>query len=111
MNDEKEIRDAISENICKYRKKLGMSQRTLAEKMGVLPSRVSNWEQGINSPTLGILVELSTILGITLDEMFGIENERAMIHGEKSLLDGFRRLDAHGKMLVELVLQAELTRM
>lgn len=110
MKDEKELRGTISRNISFYRKKSGLSQKNLAEKMGVLPSRVSNWEQGINSPSLGVLVDLCEILGITLNEMFGISSKNELNQSEKELLNSYRKLDDHGRRLVKIIINAELLR-
>ena len=40
----------IGNRIRKYREELGISQKQLAEQLGVSNGRVSNWEQGINRP-------------------------------------------------------------
>ena len=40
----------IGNRIRKYRKESGLTQEQLAGKINVTKSRVSNWEQGINSP-------------------------------------------------------------
>lgn len=110
MRDDKELRGRISNNISYFRKKAGLSQRNVADKMNVLPSRVSNWEQGINSPSLAVLVDLCDILGITLNEMFGVESGEAYSPRERELIKKFNRLDDISKMLVEQIIEIELKR-
>ena len=52
-----------------YRKKMGLSQEELAEKIGVSRQAVSKWERAEASPDTDNLIELSKIYGVTLDEM------------------------------------------
>ena len=50
------IKKNISKNISKYREAAGISQKDLAKKLGVVPSRISNWETGANCPTIDIFL-------------------------------------------------------
>lgn len=44
----KETRYDIGKRIRKYREECNMTQRQLAERIGVSNNRVSNWEQGVS---------------------------------------------------------------
>ncbi len=68
------IRETIAKNITKYRKKLPISQKDLADKLGVTQSRISNWEHGTNSPDIEMLFEICKIFKISIDEIYGIED-------------------------------------
>lgn len=59
----------LGEKILFNRKKMGMSQEDLAEKLGVSRQSVSKWEVGAAAPDVDKLVKLSEIFGITLDEL------------------------------------------
>ncbi len=59
----------IGKNILKLRKKQGLSQEQLAEKMGVTRQTISNWELGESSPDLKQAKELSKIFNISLDKL------------------------------------------
>ena len=48
----------IGSRIRKYREERGLSQKQLAELIGVKNNRVSNWEQGLNRPDADILAAL-----------------------------------------------------
>lgn len=48
----------------------GLSQKELAEKVGVGQSTVSMWESGSNLPETRILPTLAQVLGCTIDELF-----------------------------------------
>ena len=62
------IKKNISKNIAKYRESAGLSQKELANKLGVVPSRISNWETGANCPTIDILFEVCEVLGVSINE-------------------------------------------
>ena len=51
------------------RKSRGITQEELAQRLSVSPQAVSKWENGHTMPEVSILVELSEILGVTIDEI------------------------------------------
>lgn len=55
--------------LLQYRKKMGISQEELAEKIGVSRQAVSKWERAEASPDTDNLIELSKVYGVTLDEL------------------------------------------
>ena len=59
----------IGNNIMKLRKKEGLSQEELAEKIGVARQTISKWELGETSPDLKQSKELSKIFNVSLDEL------------------------------------------
>lgn len=61
----------LGENILKLRKKQGLSQEHLAEKIGVTRQTISNWELGESSPDIKQAKELSKIFNISLDQLVG----------------------------------------
>lgn len=64
MNQEK-----IGKLIAKLRKEKGLTQQELGDKVGVGYRAVSKWETGSTLPDISIIKELSTILGISSDEL------------------------------------------
>ena len=64
----------IASNILYLRKKSGMTQNELAEKLYVSNKTVSKWERGAGYPELSYLVRLSEIFGVSIDSL--IANER-----------------------------------
>lgn len=62
----------IGKRIRKYRENLELSQKQLAEKIGVSNSRVSNWEQGINRPDADMLAELCVALNVSPSLLLGV---------------------------------------
>ncbi len=57
----------LSDKIYTCRKKTGLSQEALAEKLGVSRQAVSKWETGEAEPDTGKLKPLAGIFGVTVD--------------------------------------------
>lgn len=106
------IKKNISKNIAKYREAAGISQKELAGKLGVVPSRISNWETGANCPTIDILFEVCEILDVSINDIYGVYPDSKFIlkYGEQDLLKKYRDLDEHGKEMVDFTLLKEWER-
>ena len=59
----------LGENILKLRKKNGLSQEQLGEKINVTRQTISNWELGETAPNPEQLKLLSQSLNISIDEL------------------------------------------
>lgn len=59
----------IGLNIKIARADAGVTQRQLAEKVGVSPMTVSFWETGRNCPSLAHLIEVADALSVSLDQL------------------------------------------
>lgn len=82
--DSKKIGAFIAAN----RKKKGLTQAQLGEKLGVSNKTVSRWENGNYMPDLSLLEPLSKALGISLNELLAgeeIEKENAAAYSEQNL--------------------------
>ena len=64
----------IGAYIAGKRKGLGLTQRELAEKLGMSDKSVSKWERGVCLPDVSVYRELCGILGISLNEFFAGED-------------------------------------
>ena len=53
----------IGKYIAGKRKSLGMTQKQLAEKLGMSDKSVSKWERGVCLPDVSVYKELCSILG------------------------------------------------
>lgn len=62
----------IGSRIRRYREERGLSQKQLAELIGVKNSRVSNWEQGLNRPDADILAALCRVLQVSPSELLDV---------------------------------------
>ena len=68
MNDEI-LKKQIGANIASYRKRLGLTQARLAEKLNYSDKAVSKWERGESVPDVLILCQLAELFQITVNEL------------------------------------------
>ena len=54
----------------------GRTQEALAEALGVTSQAVSRWESGGSYPDMEIIPSIANYFGITIDELFGYQNDR-----------------------------------
>ena len=66
---------AVAANIRLQRKKAGLTQIDLAEKLGVSIATLRRWEAGETSPTGTRIMELAKLLHISPDEIVSDEKE------------------------------------
>ncbi len=69
------VRENIATNIKKYREIKGLSQRELAKELDIGYSSVSNWELGLNSPSVELLIQMCELFDIKLATMYGLTDE------------------------------------
>ena len=60
-NNEIDVKLIISKNIIKYRKKIGLTQLELAEKLNYSDKTLSKWERGESMPDIVTLKQLADI--------------------------------------------------
>lgn len=54
----------------------GRTQEDLANVLGVTSQAVSRWESGGSYPDMSLIPSIANFFGITIDELFGYENQR-----------------------------------
>lgn len=64
----------IGQYIAGKRKTLGLTQKQLAEKLGVSDKSVSKWERGVCLPDVSLYTELCAALGIGINEFISGED-------------------------------------
>ncbi len=75
---------AVSEKLYMLRKKSGLSQEQLAERLGVSRQAISKWEQGSAVPESDKLVAISDYFGVSLDYLLKDGEADVPADGEKS---------------------------
>lgn len=68
MNDEK-LKDYLGANIVMYRKRNGLTQAGLAEKLNYSDKAVSKWERGESTPDVLTLVQLADLFEVTVNDL------------------------------------------
>ena len=61
----------FGEVIRNARKSLGLTQRQLAEKIGVANTSISNWEKGLSRPDADLIQELCRALQLQPNDIYG----------------------------------------
>ena len=71
------------EKINQYRKKLGLSQEELGQKLLVSRQTISLWEKDQTVPTIDNLIRLKEIFGVPVDEILGCAQDT--VAGDQSM--------------------------
>ncbi len=95
----------IGRFIAKCRKEKGLTQMQLAESLGITDRAVSKWENGKAMPDSSIMLELCTILGITVNDLLTGEVTKMENYNEsleRNLLDLIKQKEQGDKRLLTL---------
>ena len=87
------------------REKKGITQRELADLLGVTDAAVSKWEHGKNFPDITLLERLSEVLECKVSELLGLEtgSEEEIVRSFTDLAAEERRLLRRGIIVRTLV--------
>lgn len=64
----------MKEKLKQLRKEKGVSQKTVADAIGVTISAYSNYEQGLREPSNQILINLCRYFEVSADYLLGLED-------------------------------------
>jgi transcriptional regulator with XRE-family HTH domain len=73
MDDEK-LKNQIGSNIAAYRKRAGLTQAGLAEKLNYSDKAVSKWERGDSVPDVVTMVQLAELFDTTVNDLLADPN-------------------------------------
>ena len=86
------------------REQAGLTQQTLADKLGVTKSAVGNYENGVSSPKWDVLIKIFDILHVDPNFLYqddfttdGSPSVHALTPTQTSLLDAFDQLNEEGQ--------------
>lgn len=74
MDDEK-LKKQIGINISTFRKRIGLTQAGLAERLNYSDKAVSKWERGESAPDVLTLTQLAKQFGVTVNDLIVDPNE------------------------------------
>lgn len=80
-------KETFGQRITNLRKEKGLTQNDIAEKIGVTSQAVSKWENDQATPDIDILIKLSDIFEISLDELLGKEKKITVLNERPSKKD------------------------
>lgn len=105
---------SINSRIKERREELKMSRQELADKIGVTPSAIANYENGVSSPKIELLYKLFDVLQcdanyLYQDEMknFTDNNEFRLSKDEMKIIEHYRLLSDKGKNAVQYIFDQE----
>ena len=71
--------ETLGARLTRLRKEKGMTQSDIADKLSVTAQAVSKWENDQASPDIDILIRLSELYDISLDELLGREKPKVSV--------------------------------
>lgn len=77
------INETFGQRFQRLRKNAGLTQEDVATKLNITAQAVSKWENDVSAPDISVLVELSDILGVTLNELLGKNTETQFVPAEQ----------------------------
>ncbi len=86
----------IGNYIRNHRRAAGLTQKELADKLGISPQAVSKWEQGDTLPDTGIILDLSDILNTTADKLLNggsIALKKRKLMSIEDVISGFESIE------------------
>lgn len=66
-------KEKVGKTISLYRKRMGMTQKELADRLHISYQAVSKWEAGVSIPTVEMLYEIAKIMNVTVDALLNNE--------------------------------------
>ena len=70
------LKSVIAANIADLRKKQGMTQQDLAERLNYTDKAISKWERGESLPDVLILKQIADMFGVTVDYLLCRQEKR-----------------------------------
>ena len=105
----------LNERIRNLRMSKLFTQKELGIMVGVSETSVKCWESGTKSPSMQKIISLSKALDVSTDYLLGVseppsDNFNMLLSDEKTLIENYRILDKHGKIVVDTVCVLEKKR-
>lgn len=99
----------IGNRIKTLRTQSHMTQKELAQKIGLTPKMISFYEKSERIPPADIIIKFVDIFNVSADYLLGLSNSpdaKEVIHGEqlsseeKEIVDAYRAMDTDGKRIL-----------
>ena len=103
------VKDEVAKNLRYFRKKKKLTQKQLANSIGVKHGAISAWENGKNSIYVEKLFLICEILNVSVREMFGIYANvqfEQYTQNEKTIVELYRELNDEGQKKVSEYVEA-----
>lgn len=100
----------FGERLKTARKSKNLTQKELAQKVGAKHNSISDWENNKNKPDPDTIELLCGVLDMCPNYLIGSTSNISLSPIESDLIKKYRGLDAHGKEMVDFVLEKEYLR-
>jgi transcriptional regulator with XRE-family HTH domain len=70
------MKNELPDNLRNQRKILKLTRTEMAQKLGIASSTYANYENGHRTPDCDVLIGIAYTLGISLDDLLGIDTKR-----------------------------------
>lgn len=104
----------IGKYIAGKRKELGLTQRQIAEQLGMSDKSVSKWERGVCLPDVSVYMELCNLLGISINEFLAgedIDEENIVKKSEDNLIQVAKDSKEKQKVLKRIIIAFSIAAM
>ena len=81
--------EKVGKRIRGKREERGLSQKALAEAVGISPPAINRFEKGIKAPSIDTLAKLAKVLGVSTDFLLG-SGEEDDIFVDEDVKDAFK---------------------
>ncbi|MGN1443404.1 MAG: helix-turn-helix domain-containing protein [Acutalibacteraceae bacterium] len=99
----------IGKFIAVLRKSQGMTQKELAEKLGVSDKTVSHWERDESAPDISLIPVIAEIFSVTCDEL--LRGEKSSYQSETSVVNHENDLSEKGEKQIRYLFEKALSRL
>lgn len=97
------IKETVAKNLLFYRKKNKITQKQLAEQLGVKHNAISAWENGVNSIDIDTLFRVCKIFGVTVNDMYDMQESdstmAAHLDGKDFTDEQWSRIESFAKFI------------
>lgn len=106
----------LNEKLKELRESQGLNKKEFANFLGLKYTTYNNYETGLREPSSDFLILVSEKLNVSIDYLLGLKDDKNILHSYKLLaveydhIQKYRQLDAHGKEMVDIVLDKEYDR-
>lgn len=84
---EEKLKENFSHNLACYRRRAGLTQLELAEKLNYSDKSVSKWERGDGLPDLLVVASIAELFGMTVNDMISDkEVKKPLLHRNKIII-------------------------
>lgn len=106
--------ETFGQRLVSSRQKCNLSQKELAEQLGITPTRLNYWEKDKREPAIEMIKAIAQILDVDTNYLIGYQaqNRNAPLYSSEAekLAYDYDTLDSYGKRVVRLVVDAEKVR-